>query len=267
MLKHTACYSSVPITVQAGLRIDSPLDYIPGMIFNEKVVSHAVNNLAAIQMPLALFDLDNTLLAGDSDYLWGCFLVDKGLVDKQLYEEANQRFYREYTEGKLDIHEFLNFALQPLANNDSVVLQSLHQEFMEQHIKPIMTARGRELIAEHRSKGDHPVIITATNSFVTRPIAQAFGVGDLIATEPEIANGHYTGKVVGTPCFQRGKIERLHAWLKATELEFDDSWFYSDSHNDLPLLEAVAHPVAVDPDTQLRAVASERGWPIMSFRD
>lgn len=218
-------------------------------------------------MSLALFDLDNTLLAGDSDYLWGCFLVNKGLVDKQLYEEANERFYHEYKQGKLDIHEFLNFALQPLADNDPGLLQSLHQEFMEIHIKPLMTRAGKELIAKHRSAGDHPVIITATNSFVTRPIARAFGVSDLIATEPEVIDGRYTGRVAGTPCFQRGKIERLHAWLEATKLDFANSWFYSDSHNDLPLLEEVAHPVAVDPDDTLRAIASERGWQITSFRD
>jgi HAD superfamily hydrolase (TIGR01490 family) len=217
-------------------------------------------------MPLALFDLDNTLLAGDSDYLWGCFLVDKGLVDQRIYEQANQRFYREYTEGTLDIHEFLNFALQPLAENDTGVLQSYHSEFMERHIKPIMTQRGQDVIAEHRDKGDHPVIITATNSFVTRPIAAAFGVSDLIATEPEISNGQYTGRVAGTPCFQHGKIERLQAWLETTRMDFDNSWFYSDSHNDLPLLEAVKHPIAVDPDDQLRAIAAERGWSVTSFR-
>lgn len=218
-------------------------------------------------MPLALFDLDNTLLAGDSDYLWGCFLVDKGLVDKQLYEEANERFYREYAQGQLDIHEFLNFALQPLANNDPHMLQSMHQEFMEIHIRPIMTRNGIDRIAQHRSKGDLPVIITATNSFVTRPIAQAFGISDLIATEPEIIAGHYTGKVDGTPCFQRGKIERLHAWLANTGMNLENSWFYSDSHNDLPLLEEVTHPVAVDPDDQLRAIASKKGWQITSFRN
>jgi HAD superfamily hydrolase (TIGR01490 family) len=218
-------------------------------------------------MPLALFDLDNTLLAGDSDYLWGCFLVDKGLVDRQLYEEANERFYHEYQHGKLDIHEFLNFALQPLADNDADVLQSLHQEFMASEIRPLMTRRGQELIEQHRSNGDHPVIITATNSFVTRPIAQAFGVDDLIATEPEIIDGRYTGRVAGIPCFQRGKIQRLHAWLEVSKMDFANSWFYSDSHNDLPLLEEVAHPVAVDPDATLRAVATERGWPITSFRN
>ncbi len=218
-------------------------------------------------MPLALFDLDNTLLAGDSDYLWGCFLVEKGLVDKRLYEEANERFYREYAQGQLDIHEFLNFALQPLANNDAQMLKSMHQAFMQKYIRPIMTRGGIKLIAQHRRAGDLPVIITATNSFVTRPIAEAFGISDLIATEPEMIDGRYTGQVDGTPCFQQGKIERLRAWLSATEMNFDNSWFYSDSHNDLPLLEHVAHPVAVDPDDQLRTIASEKGWQITSFRN
>jgi len=218
-------------------------------------------------MPLALFDLDNTLLAGDSDYLWGCFLVEKGLVDGELYEQANDRFYRDYKRGTLDIHEFLNFALQPLAENDAAALRSLHREFMEKHIHPIMTRRGRELIDEHSKRGNRTVVITATNSFVTGPIARAFGVEDLIATEPEIIDGQYTGRVQGIPCFQRGKIEKLHAWLGETGIDFEGSWFYSDSHNDLPLLEEVAHPVAVDPDDQLRAVAAERGWQITSFRE
>ncbi len=218
-------------------------------------------------MPLALFDLDNTLLAGDSDYLWGCFLVEKGLVDGELYEQANDRFYRDYRQGTLDIHEFLNFALQPLAENDATALRSLHREFMEKHIHPIMTRRGKELVDEHSKRGDRTVVITATNSFVTGPIARAFGVEDLIATEPEIIEGQYTGRVQGIPCFQRGKIEKLHAWLDETGTDFEGSWFYSDTHNDLPLLEEVAHPVAVDPDDQLRAVAAEKGWQITSFRE
>jgi len=220
-----------------------------------------------IAMPLALFDLDNTLLAGDSDYLWGCFLVDRGMVDRALYEQANERFYQQYAEGRLDIHEFLNFALQPLAEIDAEILRSLHREFMEASIRPIMNAAGRKQIEKHRRNGDHPVIITATNSFVTGPIAEAFGVPDLIATEPEQISGRYTGRVAGTPCFQRGKIERLHAWLNTSGMNMAGSWFYSDSHNDLPLLEAVAHPVAVDPDPQLRAIAEQRGWQITSFRN
>ena len=218
-------------------------------------------------MPLALFDLDNTLLAGDSDYLWGCFLVDRGLVDRGLYEQANEHFYKEYAEGRLDIHEFLNFALQPLAEIDAATLRSLHREFMEASIRPIMNAAGREKIAMHQRRGDHTVIITATNSFVTGPIAEAFGVADLIATEPESIDGRYTGRVAGTPCFQHGKIERLHDWLQTSGMNMEGSWFYSDSHNDLPLLEAVTHPVAVDPDPQLHGIATQRGWQITSFRD
>ena len=187
-------------------------------------------------------------------------------MERQLYERANERFYRDYAAGNLDIHEYLNFALEPLAHNDPALLRSLHDEFMEKYIEPIMTPIGREQIARHTRRGDHAVIITATNSFVTAPIARAFGVSDLIATEPEVVDGRYTGRVDGVPCFQQGKIERLHAWLDATRMDFDNSWFYSDSHNDLPLLEEVANPVAVDPDDQLRAIAKERDWPITSFR-
>ena len=201
-----------------------------------------------------------------SDYLWGCFLVEKGLVDKHLYEEANERFYQQYAEGELDIHEFLRFALTPLADNDPDLLHSMHKEFMQKHIRPIMSKTGMEKIAHHQAQGDHTVIITATNSFVTGPIAEAFGVHHLIATEPEKINGKYTGNVEGIPCFQHGKIERLHAWLEQSNQDFSNSWFYSDSHNDLPLLEEVVHPVAVDPDDQLRAIAGERGWQITSFR-
>jgi len=217
-------------------------------------------------MALALFDLDNTLLAGDSDYLWGCFLSDKGLVDKDLYEQANLRFYEQYKQGTLDIHEFLNFALTPLAENDFDRLQSFHAEFMESSIREIMTETGRAKIDQHREQGDYIVIITATNSFVTGPIAKAFGVDHLIATEPEIVDGQYTGKVSGTPCFQEGKITKLNEWMEQTSKDLEGSYFYSDSHNDLPLLEQVTTPVAVDPDDQLRTIAQERDWKIETFR-
>ena len=155
----------------------------------------------------------------------------------------------------------------PLAAIDTQTLRSLHREFLEASIHPIMNAAGRNRIDLHRRRGDHPVIITATNSFVTGPIAEAFGVADLIATEPESIDGRYTGRVAGTPCFQHGKIERLHDWLQTSGMNMEGSWFYSDSHNDLPLLEAVTHPVAVDPDPQLRGIATQRGWQITSFRD
>jgi HAD superfamily hydrolase (TIGR01490 family) len=218
-------------------------------------------------MALALFDLDNTLLAGDSDYLWGVFLVDKGLVDGELYKTANERFYKQYAEGLLDIHEFLNFALSPLARIELEVLQTLHQEFMQTRIREIMTQTGQNKVDEHKAKGDTTLIITATNRFVTQPIAAAFGVDDLIATEPEMQNGRYTGRVAGTPSFQQGKIKRLQAWMESHDQNLADSWFYSDSHNDLPLLEQVSHPVAVDPDQKLQQIAEQRGWPIISFRD
>ena len=217
-------------------------------------------------MALALFDLDNTLLADDSDFLWGCFLVDKGLVDKTAYDLANQRFYDEYKQGTLDIFEFLAFSLKPLTRFTMEELASLHQEFMDKHIRSVMTEKGIAQIGQHRDKGDVTVIITATNRFVTGPIADAFGVDDLIATDPEIVDGRYTGKVAGTPCFQKGKITRLQQWLQNTHHDLVGSTFYSDSHNDIPLLEIVDTPIAVDPDNELRALAEKNSWQIRSFR-
>ena len=217
-------------------------------------------------MPLALFDLDNTLLSDDSDFLWGCFLVEKGLVDKKKYDEANQRFYTEYKQGTLDIFEFLVFSLQPLTQFSVDQLNTLHKEFMQKHITPAMTEKGKAQIKQHRDNGDTIVIITATNRFVTQPIADAFMVDDLIATDPEIIDGKYTGKVAGTPCFQEGKITRLNEWLEKTSHDLQDSVFYSDSHNDLPLLEKVTTAIAVDPDDQLKTIALDRNWEIRSFR-
>lgn len=217
-------------------------------------------------MALALFDLDNTLLADDSDFLWGCFLVEKGLVDKATYDAANQRFYSEYKLGTLDIFEFLAFSLAPLTQFTMQELAVLHLEFMGKHIKPAMTTKGIAQIQQHREKGDFIVIITATNSFVTQPIAKAFNVDELIATEPEIIANRYTGRVAGTPCFQAGKITRLHQWLENTTHNLEQSTFYSDSHNDLALLECVTTPIAVDPDDDLKNIALTRNWEICSFR-
>ena len=217
-------------------------------------------------MALALFDLDNTLLSDDSDFLWGCFLVEKGLVEKSTYDEANQHFYAEYKQGTLDIFEFLAFSLKPLTQFSMQELSVLHNEFMEKHIKSAMTQKGIKQIQHHRDKGDSIVIITATNSFVTGPIAKAFNADELIATEPEIVDGRYTGQVAGTPCFQDGKITRLNQWLESTSHNLDGSTFYSDSHNDISLLEQVTTPVAVDPDDELKAIALKRGWEICSFR-
>ena len=217
-------------------------------------------------MALALFDLDNTLLAGDSDYLWGVFLVEKGLVEASLYEEVNERFYKQYADGELDIHEFLNFSLNPLSKIASDTLNELHEEFMQSHIRPIMTSLGQDTINQHKQSGDTTLIITATNSFVTAPIAKAFGAEHLIATEPEIIDGQYTGKIAGIPSFQEGKITRLNDWMTTNNKSLLNSTFYSDSHNDLPLLEVVDNPIVVDGDDTLRDVAEERNWPVMSFR-
>ncbi len=219
-------------------------------------------------MKLVLFDLDNTLLKGDSDYAWGQFLVDQGIVDRDLYEARNQEFYRQYQEGTLDIDAFLAFQLAPLANRDPELLQRWHDLFMQQRISPMITSAARELVDRARADADLVAIITATNSFVTRPIAQVFGIGHLIATEPEQIDGRFTGKVSGTPSFREGKISRLHHWLGGLGhqlSDFDESWFYSDSRNDLPLLASVTHPVAVNADPVLKAHASAHGWPLLDL--
>lgn len=218
-------------------------------------------------MDLAIFDLDNTLLGGDSDYLWGRWLVQHQLVDGAFYERENQRFYSEYKSGTMDIFEFLRFALRPLADNDLDELLALRQRFMEEVIRPIMLPAAQRLVDEHRAKGHTLLIITATNRFVTEPIATAFGIDQLIATDPEIRDGCYTGNVSGTPSFREGKVERLNQWLKENGYNLASSWFYSDSLNDLPLLEMVTHPVAVDADDTLTYHAQTKGWPIISLRD
>lgn len=217
-------------------------------------------------MALVLFDLDNTLLSGDSDYLWGVFLADQGIVDRDYYERENQRFYDEYKQGTLDIYEFLAFSLKPLAENTPESLRVLQQQFVEEKIRPIMSPASFELIDKHRQRGDTLVVITATNSFVTGPIAAAYGIDNLLATEPEKNGQGYTGKVDGIPCFQHGKVTRLQTWLKDNNMNLNDSWFYSDSHNDLPLLKLVTHPIAVDPDEALSEVARTENWPIISLR-
>jgi len=220
-------------------------------------------------MNLVLFDLDNTLLACDSDYEWGQFLVDRGVLDRGEYEAQNAAFYEQYKAGTLDIHEFLGFALRPLARHTPQELERWHAEFMDARIRPAIGAPARALVRRHLDAGDLCAIVTATNSFVTAPIAREFGVAHLIATEPERAGDRFTGGVAGTPCFREGKIARLEAWLAAGGHElrgFARSTFYSDSHNDLPLLLRVTHPVAVDPDATLAAEAVRRGWPAISLR-
>ncbi|MEJ2359891.1 MAG: HAD-IB family hydrolase [Gammaproteobacteria bacterium] len=216
-------------------------------------------------MSLAIFDLDNTLLAGDSDYLWGQYLVKQGVVDGKDYEAKNQRFYDEYKAGRLDIYEFLAFSLHPLTLFSAEQLQQMHDQFMQQMINQLITPQAQALVERHRQQGDTLLIITATNSFVTRPIATAFGIPNILATEPEMIDGRYTGKVSGIPCFRDGKVRNLHHWLQEHDMDLQDSWFYSDSHNDLPLLQEVTHPIAVDPDPQLLEVAEQQHWPILQL--
>ncbi|MGH8746282.1 MAG: HAD family hydrolase [Burkholderiales bacterium] len=220
-------------------------------------------------MNLALFDLDNTLLACDSDYEWGQFLVDRGVLEREAYERQNKVYYDQYVAGTLDIHEYLGFALRPLAQHTADELASWRADFMRSCIVPSIGAPARELVQGHREAGDLCAIVTATHSFVTRPIASEFGIQHLIATEPEMQDGHFTGRVAGTPCFRDGKTRRVEQWLaqqRRALTDFAASTFYSDSHNDLPLLAWVSRPVAVDPDPQLAAEARRRGWAVISLR-
>ncbi len=198
--------------------------------------------------------------------MWGLFLVERGIVDREHYERENERYYQDYLAGNLDIDEFLRFTLQPLAAHSLEELQRWRIDFMAEKISPIILPRARQLLARHRSQGDRLLIITATNAFITRPIADALGVEQLIATDPEMRQGRYTGEVAGVPCFREGKVVRLKAWLQEHDLTLIESWFYSDSHNDIPLLEQVSHPTAVDPDETLSGHAAMRGWPVISLR-
>jgi len=218
-------------------------------------------------MALAIFDLDNTLLNGDSDHAWGEFLVQQGLVDAQDYQQSNEAFYQQYQQGTLDIFAFLAFSLKPLADNNRADLDRWHRQFMTQVIAPMRQHKADQLLAKHRAQGDYLLIITATNAFVTAPIAQVLGVDHLLATEPELLDGVYTGAVSGVPCFQQGKVQRLDSWLAGSGHSLRDSYFYSDSINDLPLLELVEHPVVVDADPLLQAQAVARGWQQLSLRD
>lgn len=218
-------------------------------------------------MTLAIFDLDNTLLNGDSDHAWGEFLVKEGIVDGNVYKQANDKFYEDYKQGTLNIGEYLEFALEPLSRFSMSELNALHKTFMDDYVNAMMQSKALDLLKGHRDKGHFILIITATNLFVTAPIAAAFKVDDILATNPEIIDGRYTGKVAGIPSFQEGKVTRLNTWLAETSHNLQGSYFYSDSINDLPLLEKVDNPVAVDPCEQLCSVAKERNWPIISLRD
>ncbi len=217
-------------------------------------------------MNLVIFDLDNTLLSGDSDYLWGQFLGENGYVDAEAHQKENDRYYQNYLEGNLDINVFLEFQFRPLAENDMNTLLAWRERFLDEKIRPVMLSKAIDLIEDHRSMGHKLMIITATNSFITAPIAQLFNIDDLIAAEPEMNNGEFTGKLSGIPSFADGKVTRYEQWLQENNYQPETSWFYSDSHNDIPLLNMVTHPIAVDPDDLLKIEAEKRGWPIMSLR-
>lgn len=217
-------------------------------------------------MTLAIFDLDNTLLAGDSDHAWGEFLVERGLVEAGWYKAQNDRFYADYCRGELDVIAYSEFVFAVLAREEVSTLNAWHRDFMAHKVRAMILPKGRELLVRHREAGHRLLIITATNRFITAPIAAELGVSDLLATEPEMRDGRYTGKVAGIPCFQHGKIERLQQWLQENNESAEGCWFYSDSRNDIPLLEFASQPVAVDPDEPLRAHAASNSWPVMSLR-
>lgn len=217
-------------------------------------------------MTLAIFDLDNTLIAGDSDHQWGDFLVRRGEVDGERYQAANDRFYQDYLDGSLDIFAYQEFVLSELKGRPLDELDALRQAFLKEVIDALWLPRAEALVAEHRARGDTLMIITATNRFVTGPIARHLGIDLLLATECERTDGQYTGRTTDIPCFRDGKVTRLERWLLENNRTLEGSYFYSDSHNDLPLLGMVDHPVAVDPDDTLRAHAEAQGWPVISLR-
>lgn len=217
---------------------------------------------------LALFDLDNTLLAGDSDHAWGEFLIEQQLVDETTHRKRNDKFYQDYLNGELDIHAYVAFTLSPILSYNLEERTELHQKFMQQAVKPLLTDKAFELVADHRKAGDYTLIITATNTFITAPISALFQVDKLLATDVELIDNKLSGRITGTPCYQQGKVLKLKQWLasSAINLSLDHSVFYSDSINDLPLLEKVAMPIAVNPDKQLSEISKKKGWQIQSLR-
>ena len=217
-------------------------------------------------MSLAIFDLDNTLIGGDSDFLWGEFIGEEGIVDANAYRKKNEYFYQQYDLGTLDIYAWLEFCLEPLTRYSMTELQELHHRFMIQKIEPILLDKAQNCINRHKERGDTVLVITASTSFVTAPIVKKYGINHLLATEPEIKEGRYTGGVSGIPCFQAGKIDKLMPWLQKNEETLTGSTFYSDSHNDLPLLELVDNPVAVNADKILTKIAEKKGWEILNWR-
>ena len=217
-------------------------------------------------MSLAIFDLDNTLIGGDSDFLWGEFIGEEGIVDANAYRKKNEYFYQQYDLGTLDIYAWLDFCLEPLSRYSIAEPQEFHHRFMIQKIEPILLDKAQNCINRHKERGDTVLVITASTSFVTAPIVKKYGINHLLATEPEIKAGRYTGGVSGIPCFQSGKVDKLMPWLQKNEETLTGSTFYSDSHNDLPLLELVDNPVAVNADKILTQIAEKKGWKVLNWR-
>jgi HAD superfamily hydrolase (TIGR01490 family) len=220
-------------------------------------------------MNLAIFDLDNTLLDGDSDYKWGLYLVKKGYLNEGEYKEQNQKFFEEYQAGKLDIFAFAEFQFQFLRNNSRKFLNEVRSDYINEIIKPMILKKAVDLVNQHKEAGDKLLIITATNSFITKPIGELFGIDELIGTDPEEHLGEFTGKVKGTPSFKEGKVTRLLDWLDEKNLklaDFEKTFFYSDSHNDLALLEVVTNPVVVNGDKILLEKAHEKNWHKLNLK-
>lgn len=218
-------------------------------------------------MALVIFDLDHTLLTGDSDHAWGEFMVDQGLVDPVHYKQQNDLFYRHYQAGTLDINEYLAFTLNTLTQHPLETMLNIRERFLQERIAPLISQKSRDLIAKHKQQADTLLIITATNGFVTYPIADMLGIKHIIAPHPEMLDGKYTGRIEGIPSFHEGKVTRLMEWLEQHDQTLEGSWFYSDSRNDLPLLEIVDHPIAVNPDPYLLNIAQEKNWPIINLTD
>jgi HAD superfamily hydrolase (TIGR01490 family) len=217
-------------------------------------------------MALAIFDLDHTLLNGDSDYLWGEYMVANQIVDKNEYQAENKAFLRDYQRGQLDNDKYLQFALKPLTLHSIERLYTWRSDYVKNWIEPIVATGTTGLLAHHREQGDTLIIVSATNLFITEPIAELLGVAHILSTEPEIVDQRYTGRYLGTPTYKEGKVVALNKWLEDSGHSLDDSYFYSDSINDLPLLEQVSTPIAVNPDDELAAIAEERGWQILDLR-
>jgi|TARA_B100001059_G_scaffold236514_1_gene287439 HAD superfamily hydrolase (TIGR01490 family) len=218
-------------------------------------------------MSLAMFDLDNTLIGGDSDYLWGEFLCEKGIIeDTASFQKMNEYFYQQYEVGKLDIYAWAEFSFKVLTEYSIDELNDLRQNFIQQKIEPIFLDKAQSCINQHKENGDTVLVITASNTFITAPIAEMYGINHLLATEPEFKDGRFTGKVSGVPCFQSGKIDNLMPWIEKHNKNLKGSYFYSDSHNDLPLLELVDNPVAINGDPRLTSTANKNGWPNLDWR-